>query len=145
MMSFIHKYVSPVCNETHKVSEDTTLLTHISKNGGTTELIQICCGHDDITKMWAGFTLNSWKLPAHVPTYRSLSETSLCQKQCVTRFGSNMSCVSLLLTSIPASLTCVLVPPTRDAWRDARKPREVRRSKEMCFKSIETSFPRSVT
>ena len=35
-MSCIHKYVSPVCKETHKVSENTTLslflLTHISAN-----------------------------------------------------------------------------------------------------------------
>ena len=36
LMSFIHTYVSPVCKETHKVSENTTLslflLTHLSKN-----------------------------------------------------------------------------------------------------------------
>ena len=70
-MSFIHKYVSPVCQETHNVSENMTLsllvFTNISKSGGTTELNQICCGHDDITKMWAGFT----------PT--ALSETLLYQ------------------------------------------------------------------
>jgi len=68
--------------ETHEVSENTTLslflLTHISRNGGTTELIQICCGHDVITQMWAGFT----------PT--ALSETLLYQKQCATCFGSIM-------------------------------------------------------
>jgi len=63
-MYFIHKYFffAPVCKETHKVSENKTLclflLSHISK---TTELIQICCGHDDFTQMWAGFTLNSWQ------------------------------------------------------------------------------------
>jgi len=52
---FINMCPRPVCKETHKVSENKTLslflLTHISKNGGTTELIQISCGHDDITKM----------------------------------------------------------------------------------------------
>ena len=84
-MSFIHTYVSLVCKETHKVSENTTpslfLRTHISKNGGTTELIQICCSHDDITNIWAGFT----------PT--ALSETLLYQKQCTTCFGTNMVCV----------------------------------------------------
>ena len=39
--------VSPVCQETHKVSENKPLSlflrTHVSKNGGTTELIQIFC------------------------------------------------------------------------------------------------------
>ena len=44
-MSFIHKYVSPVCQGTHKVSENKTLSlfvrAQISKNGGTMELIQI--------------------------------------------------------------------------------------------------------
>ena len=39
--------VSPVCQETLKVSGNKPLSlllrTHISKNGGTTELIQICC------------------------------------------------------------------------------------------------------
>ena len=48
---------------------------YISKNGGTTELIQICCGHDDITQMWAGFTLNSWQRSTHDQTYCPLSET----------------------------------------------------------------------
>ena len=59
LMSFIHKYVSPVCQGTHKVSENKTLSlflrTHISKNGATTELIQICW-YDVISEMWAGFT-----------------------------------------------------------------------------------------
>ena len=47
---FIHKYVSPVCKETHKVSENKTpslfLRTQISKKGGTTGLIQISCRYD---------------------------------------------------------------------------------------------------
>ena len=54
-MSFIHKYVSPVCQGTHKVSENTTisifLRAQISKNGGITELIQIVgwlCTHGPI-------------------------------------------------------------------------------------------------
>jgi len=84
-VSFIYKYVSPVCQETHKVSENKTLslflLSHISKNRGTTEMIQICWGHDDITKMWAGFTRTT------------RSDTLLYQKQCPTCFGSNMACV----------------------------------------------------
>ena len=46
LMSFIHKYVSPV-------SENKTLFlflrTQISKNGGTTELIQICVRYDIIS------------------------------------------------------------------------------------------------
>jgi len=54
-MSFIHKYVSSLVQETHKVSENKTLShflrTHISKNGGTTELIQICCRLDVISEM----------------------------------------------------------------------------------------------
>jgi len=40
-MSFIHKYVSPVFQGTHKVSENTTLSLFLraqfSKNGGTTD------------------------------------------------------------------------------------------------------------
>jgi len=47
IMSLIHKCVSPVSQGTHQVSENKTLSlflrTQISKNGGTTELIQICC------------------------------------------------------------------------------------------------------
>ena len=43
--SFIREYVSPVCQGTHQVSEDTTLSlflhTQISKNGATTEPIII--------------------------------------------------------------------------------------------------------
>ena len=43
--SFIHVYVSPVCQGTHQVSENTTLSlflhTQISKNGAATDLIQI--------------------------------------------------------------------------------------------------------
>ena len=43
--SFIHEYVSPVCQGTHQVSENTTLSlflhTQISKNGAATELIII--------------------------------------------------------------------------------------------------------
>ena len=50
----------PRCQETHKVSENKTLSlflrTQISKHGGTTELIQICCRYDVISEMWAGFT-----------------------------------------------------------------------------------------
>ena len=42
--SFIHEYVSPVCQGTHQVSENTTLslflYTQISKNGAATDLIQ---------------------------------------------------------------------------------------------------------
>ena len=41
--SFIHEYVSPVCQGTHQVSENTTLSlffhTQISKNGAATDLI----------------------------------------------------------------------------------------------------------
>jgi len=59
-MSFIHKYVSPVRQGTHKVSEKKTLSlflrTHISKNWGTMELIQIFCRYDVISEMWADFT-----------------------------------------------------------------------------------------
>ena len=59
VMYFLHKYVSPVCQETHKVSENITLFiflrTHVSKNEGTTELIQICVRYDVISEMWAGF------------------------------------------------------------------------------------------
>ena len=55
LMSFMHTYVSPVCKETHKVSENKTLSlflrTHIS-----TELIQICIRYDIISEMWAVFT-----------------------------------------------------------------------------------------
>ena len=57
LMSFIHKYVS---QGTHKVSENKNLslflCTQISKNGGTTELIQICVRYDVISEMLAGFT-----------------------------------------------------------------------------------------
>ena len=42
--SFIHEYVSPVCQGTHQVSENTTLSlflhTQISKNGAATDLMQ---------------------------------------------------------------------------------------------------------
>ena len=59
-ISSIHKHVSPVCQGTHKVSENKTLSlslrTQISQNGGTTELIQICCRYDVISGMWAGLT-----------------------------------------------------------------------------------------
>ena len=62
-----------MCQETHKVSESKSLSlflrTHISKYGGTTELIQICVRYDVVSEMWAGFT----------PT--TLSETLLYQKQ----------------------------------------------------------------
>ena len=55
-MSFIHKHVSPVCQGTHNVSENKTLSlflrTQISKNGATTELIQICVRYDVISEMW---------------------------------------------------------------------------------------------
>ena len=49
-MSFIHKDVSLVCQGTHAASGNKTLSlflrTQISKNGGTTELIQICVRYD---------------------------------------------------------------------------------------------------
>ena len=52
--------VCPVCQGTHNVSGNKPLSlflrTHISKNGGTTELIQICIRYDVISEMWAGFT-----------------------------------------------------------------------------------------
>jgi len=55
LMSFIHKYVSPVCQGPHAASENKTLYiflrTQISKNGGTTELIQICVRYDVISAM----------------------------------------------------------------------------------------------
>ena len=48
--------VSPVCQGTHKVSENKPLSlflrTQISKNGGTTELIQISVRYDVISEMW---------------------------------------------------------------------------------------------
>ena len=49
----------------------------------------------------------------------------------------------LIASSFPslASHPCVLVPPTREAWRDARKPCGERGNEEICFKGIETSFP----
>ena len=60
LMSSIHKDVSPVCQGTHTASENKTLslflLTQISKNGATTDLIQICVRYDVISVMWAGFT-----------------------------------------------------------------------------------------
>jgi len=80
-MPFVHKDVSPVCQGTHKVSENKTLSlflhTQISKNGGTTELIHICVRYDVISEMWAGFT----------PT--TLSETLLSETM-RDRFGCNM-------------------------------------------------------
>ena len=55
LMSFIHKYVSPVCQGTHAASVNKTLSlflrTQISKNGATTELIQICVRYDVISEM----------------------------------------------------------------------------------------------
>ena len=58
---FIHKYVSPVCQGTHKVSENKTLSlflhTKISKNGGSTELIQISVRNDVISEMWTHGTI----------------------------------------------------------------------------------------
>jgi len=67
-MFFIHKYVSSVRQGTHKVSENKTLSlflhTHISKNGGTTELIQICVRYDVISEM-----------RTHGPIRKLLSET----------------------------------------------------------------------
>ena len=43
--SFIHEYLSLVCQGTHQVSENTTLSiflhTQISKNGAATDLIKI--------------------------------------------------------------------------------------------------------
>ena len=57
LMSSIHKDVSPVCQGTHAASDNKTLSlflrTQISKNGGTTELIQICVRYDVILEMWA--------------------------------------------------------------------------------------------
>ena len=54
------QHVSPVCRGTHAASENQTLSlflrSQISKNGGTTELIQICIRYDVISEMWAGFT-----------------------------------------------------------------------------------------
>ena len=85
-MSFKHKYVSPLCKETHKVSENTTLslflLTHISKkkkkNGGANEQIQ------DLAPDVNGEMWHTWHVPTyhlrhtwHVPTYRRLSEYPL--------------------------------------------------------------------
>ena len=40
-----------------------------------------------------------------------------------------------------ASFPCVFVPPTREAWRDARKPCEERGNEEISFKRNETSCP----
>ena len=76
-MSFIHKHVSPVCQGTHAASENKTLSlslrTQISKNGATTELIQICVRYDVISEMWT-----------HGPIRKLLSET---MPDC---FGRNM-------------------------------------------------------
>lgn len=47
--------------------------------------------------------------------------------------------IPILLKCIQVSLTCVLVSPTEDAWRDTRKPCEERRNK-MVFKRNKTSF-----
>ena len=48
--------VSPVCRGTHAASGNKPLSlflrTQISKNGGTTELIQICVRYDVISEMW---------------------------------------------------------------------------------------------
>ena len=55
LMSFIHQYVSPVCQGTQAASENKTLSlflrTQISKNGATTELIQICVQYDVMSEM----------------------------------------------------------------------------------------------
>ena len=52
----IHKDVSSVCQGTHAASENKSpslfLRTQISKNGATTELIQICVRYDVISEMW---------------------------------------------------------------------------------------------
>jgi len=92
LMYFIHKYVSPGCQGTHKVSENKTLslflLTYISKNGGTMELIQMCYQYDVISEMWAGFTATS------------LSETMR------NVFGSNMVFVYISKHRYHSELTC---------------------------------------
>lgn len=36
---------------------------------------------------------------------------------------------------------CVLVPPRKDAWSDARKPNAEKGNEEICFTRNETSFP----
>ena len=69
LMCFIHK-MCPRCRDTQRVRKYNPPFSSVPtslKIGGSTELIQICCGHGDITKMWAGFTLNSWQGPAHGP------------------------------------------------------------------------------
>ena len=54
-MSFIHRYVSLVCQGTLSVF----LRTQISKNGATTELIQICGRYDVISEMWTRGTIRN--------------------------------------------------------------------------------------
>ncbi len=51
--------------------------------------------------------------------------------------------VSWTASTFPSlvSFPCILVPPTEDAWRDARKPSEERRNEEIRFKRDEMSFP----
>ena len=69
-MSVIHKDVSPVCQGTHAASENKTLSlflrTKISKNGGTTELIQICVRYDVISAMQTHSTIR-WLLSETMP------------------------------------------------------------------------------
>ena len=52
-----------MCQGTHKVSENKALSlflrTQITKNGGTTELIQICVRYDVILEMWTHGTIRN--------------------------------------------------------------------------------------
>jgi len=101
-MSFIHQHVSPVCpccvpgvspvcQETHKVSENKTLSlflrTHISKNGETTEMIQICVRYDVISAM---------------RTHGQIRNVDVRNKEACS--GSNMVCVYISMLTLRANL-----------------------------------------
>ena len=59
----LRNYVSPVCQGTHAASENKTLSlflrSQISKNGATTELIQICSRYDVISAMQTHSTIRN--------------------------------------------------------------------------------------
>ena len=75
---------------------------------------------------------------------QSLSAATLSHPQPSALLSISGRIPSLLIAStFPslASFPCVLVPPTVDARRDARKPSEERGNEEICFKRHETSSP----
>ena len=61
VMSFLHKSrCVGVLAQRQKIKPSLFLRTQISKNGATTELIQICVRYDVISEMWTHGTI--WKL-----------------------------------------------------------------------------------